>query len=212
MCLSLFTFLFSIYPTLAGKFWNYHYMPFAYFSTISAGLCLFNWPEFPKEGLNYKIKEALPVLVLLVAVTMQLNLPGSAMYVVNDLRSGSEAHDPKRERVDEISGWLKNRLHSGDSVQPLDWTGGSIHAMLLAEARLSTRFLYDYHFYHHISSPYIKQLKKSFISHLRHTSPRFIIAVKEGKPWVSGIGTTRKFPELQQVLAEDYTLAIFRDG
>ncbi len=211
-CLCLCTLAYAVYPTLAGKFWGYHYMPFAYFCAISTGLCLFTCSQPPKSRFMYKTKKTLPVLILVIAVTVQFPLLNYVYYLISDLRSGPGAHTPKNGRVDEIAGWLKNRLHPGDTVQPLDWTGGSIHGMLLAEAKLSTQFMYDFHFYHHVSSPFIQELRQSFISQLRKTSPRFIIEVHTNKQWVSGIDSTREFPELRKFLDDYYAMAYEGDG
>jgi hypothetical protein len=84
--------------------------------------------------------------------------------------------------------------------------------MLLAEARLATRFMYDYHFYHHVSSPFVQELRRSFLSQLREASPRFIIEVDTDKPWISGMDTTREFPELRGFLDDHYAVACRGDG
>ncbi|MEN8008526.1 MAG: hypothetical protein ABFS42_16070 [Candidatus Krumholzibacteriota bacterium] len=212
VCLVLYTFLFALYPTIAGKFWDYHYMPLAYFLAISVGLSLYRWPEVPNARLWRQVKEVLPLLVLVAGMTLQLNLPTSTRFLVDVARGQSEIRDPHEEREGEIADWLNSHLQPGDTVQPLDWTGGSIHAMLLAEARLSSRFLYDYHFYHNISSPYNQALRASFITQIRQDPPRFVIAVDEGRPWVSGIDTSRDFPELQRFLSEGYTKALAGKG
>jgi hypothetical protein len=207
-CLFLCTLAYAFYPALAGKFWPYHYMPFAYFCSISMGLCLFASPHLSKAHFADVTKRALLLLILVIAVTVQLPIYNFVFSLVADLRSEGNVHSPKNGRVDEISGWLKERLHPGDSVQPLDWTGGSIHGMLLAEAKLATHFMYDYHFYHHVSSPYIQELRHSFIRQLHKASPRFIVEVyARDKPWVSGIDTTREFPELSQYLYYCYSVA-----
>lgn len=211
-CLCLCTLAYVVYPTLAGKFWPYHYVPLAYFCSISVGLFLFTGPQPPKSRFGRRMKETLALLALVVAVTVQLPFPQYVDTLVSDLRSGPEAHAPKGGRVDEIAGWLKGRLHPSDSVQPLDWTGGSIHGMLLAEAKLATQFMADYVFYLHVSSPCVQGLRQAFMGQLRKASPRFIIEVLTNKPWVSGIDTTREFPELRQFLDDSYTVAYQGDG
>ena len=195
--------LYAIYTTVAGKFWSYHWMPFAYFCSISAGLCLFS---FSPSSFRY-FPQVLQVASLFIALTIQLQLPRYALSVYWDITSGVEAHAPKGGRVDEIAKQLKARLHHGDTVQPLDWTGGSIHAMLLSEARLATKFMYDYHFYHHVSTPLIKALRSEFIDQLQTSRPKFIVAVEEGKPWVSGLDSTRSFPELEELMNRHYVVA-----
>jgi hypothetical protein len=211
-CLCLCTLAYAVYPTLAGKFFDYHYMPFAYFCSISAGLCLFKCPQPHKSPFVCRTKETLLLLALVIAVTVQLPLSKYVYSLVSDFRLGTEAHAPKGGRVDEMAGWLKGKLHPGDTVQPLDFTGGSIHGMLLAEAKLATQFMGDYQFYHHVSSPFVQRLRQSFISQLRKASPRFIIEVLTNKPWVSGIDTTHEFPELRQFLDDYYTVVYQGDG
>lgn len=201
-------FLYAIYTTAAGKFWPYHWMPFRYFCSISTGLCLFS---FPNSCCRY-LPQVLRVASLFLALTIQLNLPRYALSVYRDITSGVEAHAPKDGRVDEIATQLKARLHQGDTVQPLDWAHGSIHAMLLSEARLATKFMYEYHFYHHVSTPLIKALRSEFIDQLQTSRPKFIVAVEEGKHWVSGLDSTLSFPELEELLNRHYVVAFRGKG
>ena len=209
-CLCFCTLAYAIYPALAGKFFQYHYMPFAYFCSISTGLCLFAW--FRRNShLAHRAKQTLLLTALLIAVTLQLPLYEYVYTLDSDFRSGSKTHAPKKGRVDEIAGWLKGRLRPGDTVQPLDITGGSIQGMLLAEARLATSFLTDYNFYHHVSSPIVQELRQSFIEQLHKASPRFIIDVfTADKPF--GKDTTREFPELRQFINDHYTAAYIGEG
>lgn len=214
LCLFFCTLAYAVYPTLAGKFWEYHYMPLAYFCSLSAGLCFVARPR-PQSSYPrflHLITETLPSMIFILAVIVHLQLPRFALSLYTDLRTGPELHAPKNGRVDEIATWLKARLQPGDSVQALDWTGGAIHAMLLAEAKPATSFLQDFHFYHHISSPVIQRLRQSFIEQLRRAQPRFIIEVDTNKPWVSGIDTTYSFPELRAFLDSSYKVAFVGEG
>jgi hypothetical protein len=83
--------------------------------------------------------------------------------------------------------------------------------MLLAEAKLSTQFMHDCYFITVCPHPY-SGLRRSFISQLHKASPRFIIEVQTNKPWVSGIHSTREFPELREFLDDYYTVAYEGDG
>jgi hypothetical protein len=207
-CLGLSTLAYGLYPTLAGKFWRYHYLPFAYFCSISTALCFLPFLQQQDTLLLYRGKKILISLLVLMAVTMQGQLPAFLAVLGSDLSHGKESHVPKNGRVDEIIAWLKPRLKPGDLVQPLDWTGGSIHAMLFSEAQLATRFIYDYYFYHHISNPFIQGLRLAFITQITQVRPRFIIQINgEDKPWVSGVDTSREFPELHDFIAKNYTPA-----
>ena len=115
-------------------------------------------------------------------------------------------------RVDEIAAFLNERLKPGEKVQPLDWTGGAIHAMLLAKAEIATSFLYDYHFYHDISSPLIQGFRKKFLGEMESSKPRFIIEIVTDKPWVTGPDTTFEFPQLRSFLKGNYFVARQGDG
>jgi hypothetical protein len=98
-------------------------------------------------------------------------------------------------------------------VQPLDWgNGGAIHAMLLSRVELATEFMYDYHFYHHISSPFTRNLRQVFLEQLRQAAPRFIIEIQKQKPWISGIDSSQSFPELTDYLKTYYSVATGGDG
>lgn len=202
--------LYAHYPLLAGKFWSYHYMPFAFFICLSTALCFFiaNTP-MPGSRLMVKI---LPLVLLITASVIELKLPSAFSTAIADARSGYASHQPKDGRVDEIAAWLTAHLEPADTVQPLDWTGGSIHAMLKSEARLATHFLYDYPFYIHVSSKYTQRLRLDFIQQLSDARPRFIIEVTTHKPWVSGVDTTREFPELRQLLEAHYSVVQTGDG
>lgn len=206
------TSLYTLYATLAGKFWDYHWMPFAYFCSMSAALCLYAWPRDQELWSGARILELAVLTALVLALVIQLRLPGFVRILKYEIATGPEIYSPLRGRVDEMTAFLDARLEPGDTVQPLDWTGGSIHAMLQARARLATRFMYDYHFYHHVSSHYIMGLRRTFIDELKMAPPRFVIDVQTEKPWVWGIDTTQSFPELNQFLTANYTLAFAGDG
>lgn len=209
--LFLCTLAYAIYPTLAGKFWHYHYMPLAYFGSLAATLCLAGRAQPAVAGDAGRRNGMLLLAAFLVAVAVQLPLSRCVRSLIAAVWSGPEIHVPKDGRVDEIATWLKGRLREGDTVQPLDWVGGSVHAMLLARARIATPFLYDCQFYHHVSSPYVQQLRRLFIRQMREVPPRFVIEVITNRPWVTGADTTHTFPELRRLLDAHYAVVFQRD-
>jgi hypothetical protein len=121
------------------------------------------------------------------------------------MRSGKWDTAPNNGVADEVGYFLMSQMKPTDTVQPLDWTGGAVHGMLMARAPLATRFMYDFHFYHHVSSPYIRRLRREFIAELRQKQPTFVIQVVEYRPWPTGGDTTDRFPELQVFLDQYYT-------
>jgi hypothetical protein len=114
----------------------------------------------------------------------------------------------------EISRFLEKNLDTSrsDTVQPLDWTGGTLLAMLETRARIATPYVFDFYFYHHVSNPYIQSLRADFMTELEFANPRFIIEVTAiDKPWISGPDTSREFPELRAYLEENYSVTIDKD-
>jgi len=112
----------------------------------------------------------------------------------------------------EIANFLDRKLKDGDTVQPLDWTGGTLLAMLETHSRIATPYVFDFYFYHHVSTPYIQGLRADFMNNLQTANPRFIVEVTAiDKPWITGLDTSREFPELRAYLNENYSIAIQKD-
>ncbi len=193
------------YPTLAGKFWSYHYMPMVYFLALAGALSLAPSATREPARLAGVTQGLLATLIFLLALQQQLNLPGYVRSTRAALAANYRPPAPKNGRADQIAKWLRHRMQPGDTVQPLDWAaGGAVHAMLLARARPATRYLYDYHFYHHVSRPYIRGLRRSFLADLREARPRFVIESRVRRPRVTGRDTARSFPELDAFLKRHY--------
>lgn len=184
---------YAIYPAFSGQFFDYHWLPFVYVAVLLAALAM-------EEKSSYQ--QYIGLFVLCLAVAIDLRPPA---VVLRQLEGKSIA--PLGGRVDRLAGFLEARLKPGDTVQPLDWTGGTLHAMLIARARLATPFVFDFYFYHHVSNPYIQSLRRRFLDSLQSHLPRFIIEITaEDKPWVSGTDTSRDFPELRAFLRAHYRI------
>jgi hypothetical protein len=85
--------------------------------------------------------------------------------------------------------------------------------MLIARAQIATRFVNDFHFYHHLSNLYIQDLRKEFIQDLKAAPPRFIISYAgEDKPWVRGEDTTQEFSSLEKFIEKNYQVVLEQDG
>ncbi|MFQ5349984.1 MAG: hypothetical protein ACE5EG_06045, partial [Thermoanaerobaculia bacterium] len=188
--------------TLGGKLFPYHWMPFHYFMILLGSLCLVPLGDVPTAKRSF----GPVVLILTLAVVLQPT-PGLGRQL-----RGEPADVPLAGRLAEISSFLEERLEPGDLVQPLDFTGGAIHAMLLTRARLATSYLYDYYFYHDVSQPYIQTMRRRFLAELAEQRPRFMIRIERWKPWVRGKDTTRDFAALDSLLRDGYTVALTGDG
>jgi hypothetical protein len=187
---------YAIYPALSGQFFPYHYIPFVYFILVLASLCLVasRW----QVGAYF----------VLVGV-MLMNLRPSSVFV---RQLEGKPVVTSTDRAGEITRFLEKNLETGDLVQPLDWTGGTLLAMLETRAPIATPYVFDFYFYHHVSDAYIQRLRADFMDELRASSPRFVVEVTAmDKPWVAGPDTTRDFPELRLFLEENYFVKIQRD-
>lgn len=190
----------ALYPATAGQFWRYHWIPFCYVTLCAASLLARPTPIQKSRAMGI-VSYAVVILLLLRLSSVNLG----PLY--QSLIQHAKEKPPKGGVPDEVAQFLNSHLKPGEAVQPLDWTGGAVHGMLMARAPLATRFMYDFHFYHHIGSPYIARLRREFMGELAAKRPRFIIEVLEDKPWPTGAGTTRSFPELESLLKQKYVTA-----
>lgn len=198
-CLAL---CYAIYPAFSGQFFPYHYIPFFYFIILLASLSIpaFDLPPLTFSSFILQISSFILIIFLLrPSQTFLRQLEGKPIATSTD-------------RAVEIARFLENNLRAGDTAQPLDWTGGALLAMLETRARIATPYVFDFYFYHHISQPYIQELRADFMNDLQAASPRFIIEVTAiDKPWITGPDTSRKFPELREFLKKNYSVTIDKD-
>ena len=199
----------ALYPALSGQFWEYHWIPFRYVALCAASLIVCPAATSAVLPAAFERKVLVSLLVPVVPVIVLLNLSlHEAGRLYRRVTQQEVQAPPKGGVPDEVCRFLRSHLQAGDTVQPLDWTGGAVHGMLLARTPLATRFIYDFHFYHHVeSSPYIHRLRQEFMQELTGKKPRFILQVLEDKPWPEGADTTRSFPELEAYLARWYVVA-----
>jgi len=199
--LSTLLFLYSVYPVFSGQFWPYHWMPFTYFGCLCASLLLM--PISRESPRLYR--RVIPLIFFTLFLITSIH---PAKDFVQQIL-GNKPAPPQQGKVDKIAGFLRSNLQPSDKVQPLDWIGGAVHAMLISEAVLATPYIYDVHFYHHISEPYIREIRWRFLQQLMKEMPRFIIDIN-GEPMPWGRDTTTEFPELQYFMDENYVV-VYKD-
>lgn len=198
---------YAIYPALSGQFFPYHYIPFIYTIILVASLAL--KVEGQKSNVKtFDLRLSTLALVALLLVTLTTVRPSQTF--LRQLEGKSIA--TSTERSTQIADYLAANLEPGDTVQPLDWTGGTLLAMLETRAPIATSYVFDFYFYHHVSEPYIQSLRADFMNELQTDTPRFIVEVTAiDKPWIAGEDTTREFPELRAFLAEHYSVTIEKE-
>ncbi len=202
-------FAYSIYVVLGGKFWVYHWIPFRYMATVCTALMLVPLVQLKRRMLIESTFIILFMAILIVWVSLwgyvkqTLRFPYSFVHQV----SGLPPPPPKNGVVDEIANFLvAAKLGPDEKVQPLDWTDGAVHAMLIAEVLPATRYIYDYYFYHYLSDPYIQNIRQEYITGLQANPPRYMIDITNKlKP--TGLDTTDTFPELVEIIESQYRVA-----
>lgn len=181
----------AVSVALVGRFWSYHWLPCWFALCVLSGFSLL--PH------NARARSQL----LLAIFVLQLVLP-FLPRLYGDLRFG-HVTAPKGGRVDEIADFLRANARPGDTAQPLDWTEGSLNAMLATNIEVATSFVYTYQFHHHVSSRVIQDLRRRFMAELQSRRPRFIIETHSIWWIVRGPDTSSEFPELRTLMEQDYT-------
>jgi hypothetical protein len=191
---------YAIYPAFSGQFFAYHYLPFIYFIILLSSLSLSTFVLRPSVFFILHLSSFILILTLVRPSTTFLR------------QLNNQPISTSTNRAEEISRFLEKNLQDGDTVQSLDWTGGTLLAMLETRARLATPYIFDFYFYHHVSNPYIQSLRTDFMNDLQIAKPRFIIEVTSiDKPWITGPDTSREFSQLRTFLAENYSVTIHKD-
>jgi hypothetical protein len=198
---------YAIYPAFSGQFFEYHYIPFIYFIVILASLALTEQHPLSIFRLPPSFLFLLSSLIFLFTIAVTIR-PSNTFLRQTQNRPIAKTTD----RAEEIASYLEENMQVGDTVQPLDWTGGTLLAMLETRAPLATKYVFDFYFYHHVSTPYIQNLRADFMDELQAANPRFIVEViAVDKPWLTGPDTSREFPELRAFLKENYSVTILED-
>jgi hypothetical protein len=195
---------YSIYPFFSGQFYNQHWFPFIFFLFQAAFLCL-----AVKADTANRIFRWVPAGILIISsLTLIRSDTLSNIYQLATSQALPAANNPKEGRVDEMAAFLEARLEPGDTVQPIDWVGGAVHAMLITRAKIATPFIYDEYFYHDLNVPYIQNLRARFMNDMKTALPRFVVEVYDDGPLTepSGLNTSRDFPEFRAFLAENYSV------
>jgi hypothetical protein len=180
------------------KGWEYHLYPLAAFAAVLL------FAELERARTSERRVAFASLVAGLVAVAWLLGV------------KGAEAADSgwvamKERRVTTLVGELAARTKPGDVVQMLDTTEGGVHALLRARLVQPTRFLYDFHFFHHPEAPMIQRLRAELVRELRARRPALVVVWEAGWP-TGGYERLAGFPALRDWLATGYEMARQGDG
>jgi hypothetical protein len=184
---------FALYPAIAGQYWKYHWLPYVYWILACSSLVfarIRSWRDLRAVWV--------PMFLILVLILGTVR-PDRQWGRLLTIHLASEGTAPS-----EIADYLGKHMLPGDKVQAMDWTNaGVVHGLLLAEAPPATSFIYDFHFYHHVSTDYIRGLRTRFLNELEASKARFLVRGKVG-PFPTGPDTGAEFPELAALLQREY--------
>jgi len=180
VCIALITLfvLTLLVPAISGQFWAYHWMPFYYFSFFLSGFML-SFNRF------FVIFVCIPIALFWISRT--------AVHVYRETVTTPSITLKKHDVPDIFADYLKTHAVTGDYAQPLDWTGGALHGMLIADIPLATRFPYSFYFLHSVSHPLIKKIRSEFLDSLDEKKPRFLLECIEPVFMPNGIDTEKRF-------------------
>lgn len=186
--------IYGLMPIASGQFWGYHYYPFVYFAIMGLSALLFCLKRTDMGAIGKGFALAV------VTLTFFAHAPRYLKY--DQIR---DTADQRVAQAHAMRDALLAHLPQGARVQPLDWTSGSLHAMMLTRNRLATRFMYDFHFAHHVSSPVNKTLRAELMAELEANPPEgILVGLKPAR--VHGLDVSYDFPELEAFRDSTYVL------
>ena len=201
LLLVILTIIFAVYTTLSGQYWPHHWLPCTYLVSILASFCFIKSDSFKREKYF--------VLFFLCVAVLSLFVPYKGF--LSQLK-GKDVDVEQQQRVNQISDYVIKNAGPNDRIQLLDWMGGTGEAMLKARKDAATRYVYDFYFYHHVSTPYIINLRKDFMQELTQNPPKFIIKILDMRPIPRGFDTAESFPEMDKYIEDNYTVDLKGSG
>lgn len=201
LLLCILSVFFSIYTVFTGQFWLHHWIPFTYLTSILFSLCFIE-----NQSLKNSEKHFVAIFAAMAVISLFVPYQGFVAQL-----KGQDADPDNLKRISGISDYLDKNAAEKDEIQPLDYMEGTGDALLKSRKNISTRFIYDIQFFHNVSSPYIINLRKEFITSLNSKQPKFIIRFISGRTYPKGIDTSTKFEELENFINENYVVDLTGD-
>ncbi len=182
---------------IQGRGWEYHFYPLALFAVALGGAGL----GVAAEGRR----------LVGVALALTLTVTAGALWIKGQRNLAPAWIEAKLGRVARITAALGPIVAAGGTVQVLDTAEGGVHALLRLHAREPSRFLYDFHFHHDVSHPYVRRLRAELMGALRLRPPAAVVVFVPGWP-EGGYERLAAFPDLHRWLLEGYRVAEEGDG
>lgn len=178
---------------------DYHFYP----ALFCMFLCATSWLAV----IKYRYF-TLPSLIMILVLTHLVF--GTTAIVAKSIIKKPPHHITHFICVNDLVGDLEGKVSRSERVQVMDFMSGGIHALYKLHYKQSTRFIYDFHFFHDTHHPYIQGLRKEFLNSLQSNPPVFFVLTKVSWPF-QGYERLNKFPELCNWLSANYVLYASRE-
>jgi len=184
--------VYGIVPAVAGHFMPYHYMPFIFFLTMTITLLIY---ASRIEGVSPGRFVAMGMVFIV----------SSLAIIAGNVNTSILHKSAKDGRVERIVTAMRIYLRPGDTVHPIDWTDGVLHAMLRLEIPMATPFFYDVVFHHSVDTETIQTMRNRFLDSFSKANPSILVEAPN-RERVSGVGTEVAFPAFDRLMAENYKM------
>ncbi len=187
---------YNIYPLLAGKFWDYHWIPYTYFSVLATSCLLLP----PKSYSFSRVIISFFTGIIFLYVMYGQYLPGRG---IDDQIRRHPNISINQTQHEKIAQFIHQHLQPGEKIQAIDEGGLTPLYLLKAQAVLATPYLSSIMFLHHINSPYVMHAQRDFLHRLTTNPPKlFFVMADFAKP--SGANTLQEVPGIKQLLQQSY--------
>tara|TARA_B100000925_G_C22010316_1_gene475984 strand:- start:4396 stop:5943 length:1548 start_codon:yes stop_codon:yes gene_type:complete len=191
--------LYAFTLIISGQYFPYHFMPFIYFAVAPFGVFF--------ETNNQNTKKYIPISIFIISL-VTINLTIHFRPEIKNFLTGKKPYITKNGKVDRIIGSLKTHTKKHDTIQVFDWIrGGTVHAILANELKLSTMFFCDHIFKHHLNTKIIKTIiNNKLLAPMRKNPPKFIL---ESLTHVHPVGpnTSKDLPSsVREFITKNYNI------
>lgn len=192
--------VFWLYPVLANKYWNYHWMPYRYFVLLCGVLVL-----LPATKKTVWTQSTALIALAWLAWLLAGKLPPASGEKPLDVLSVwyQRGFAPERYPEHDLAAFLRQHLRAGETVQVLDEGGIAMHALLEAQALPATPYLSYRQLLVNENTLLVQQMREQLMARLMHKPPQLIIDTHTA-PRADFYGAPYQFPALDALLRERY--------
>lgn len=190
------TLAYNLYPLPAGKFWDYHWIPYSCLAILASSLLLIPAPDTHRQQ-----RWLTPVCVIVFFLFARTQYqPWNGLW--------EQIHRFPRIQMatpydDDMAQFLREHTPPGGTVQPIDQGGPTSLWMLKAGSTLATPYIGSFMFLHDTGTPFVQHAQQDFLQRLTATPPALIIQMADfTKP--HGPNTLNEIPGLQALLRTDF--------